>query len=162
MMNTEMIDQDGCISFTGNTKFIGPVVPPWLEKAANTGDTVADDELSDYSSNDDGNDYASEWVNATAARSIRKRILGLPYDEKEAYNMDELVPSTLGEETQPPPDLYEPDRNSAAGIDPATDTGQALSGNCSGRKTVGQVLSNSMEIDGTAGSGAILERDFPE
>ena len=68
--------------------------------------------------------------------------------------------STLEEATQPPPDLYESYRDSAAGIDPATDTGHAITSNCSGRKNVGKVLSNSMEIDGTAGSDAILERDL--
>ena len=94
------------------------------------------------------------------AWAIRAKSQGLPYDVVEGYNLHELVPSTVGEETPPPPELYEPDQNSAAGIDPATDTGQALSGNCSGRKTVGQVLSNSMEVDGTAGSDAILERDL--
>ena len=124
-----MIDQDGCISSTVNTKFIGPVVPPWLEKAANTGDTVFDHEFSSYDGNDHASDYASEWVNSTAARNIRKRIQGLPYDEKEAYEMDAIVPSTLGEATQPPPDLYESYRDSAAGIDPATDTGHAITSN---------------------------------
>ena len=58
-MNTNIIDQDGSISSTGNNKFIGPVLPPWLEKDDNTGDNVAGVELSDYSGDNHGNDYAS-------------------------------------------------------------------------------------------------------
>ena len=128
-MNTNIVDQDGSISSTGNNKFIGPVIPPGVGKDDNTGDNVAGVELSDYSGEDHGNDYGSKWVNENIARSIRNRRKGLPHDEVEAYNLDEFVPITVGEETPPPPELYEPDRNSAAGIDPASDTGQALLGN---------------------------------
>ena len=155
-MNTEMIDQDGCIPSTVDTKSIGPFAPPWFEKTADTGDSVFDEELSDYS----GNDHASGWVKPIAARSITNRMKGLPSEGKEAYEMDTIVPSTLGEATQLPPEFYETYRDSAAGIDPATDTGHAITSNCSGRKNVGKVLSNSTEIDGTAGSDTILEHDL--
>ena len=102
-------------------------------------------------------------MNEDMARSIRARMRGLPHVEVDGYNFNEHVSCTLDEETPPPPELYEPDLNSAAGIDPASDTRQAVLGNCSSRKTTGQLLSTSMEIDGTAGSEEIFEKGiFPE
>ena len=155
-MNTETIDQDGCIPSTVDTKSIGPFAPPWFAKPADTGDSEFDEELSDYS----GNDHASGWVNPIAARSITNRMKGLQSEGKEAYEMDIIVPSTIGEATQLPPEFHKTYRDSAAGIDPATDTGHAITSNCSGRKNVGKVLSNSTEIDGTAGSDTIMEHDL--
>ena len=157
-MNNDV--QDGKIISTVNVKFIGPPLGPGVEKDENTGKNISGVQSSEYSGTDNYDDYGSTWVNESIARSIWNRRKGLPHDEVEGYNLDDLVATTVGEESTPPPELFEPDRNSAAGIDPASDTGQALSGNCSSRKTVGQVLSKSMVIDGTAGSEYNFERDF--
>ena len=86
------------------------------------------------------------------ARGIRARALRLPSNMVKGYSLGDIVPSTLREETPPPPKLYEPDQNSTAGIDPASDTGQALLGNCQRIKTMGQLLSGGLDIDDTAGS----------
>ena len=156
MMNTEMIGQDGCNPSTVDINSIGPFAPPWFDKPADTGDSAFHDELSDYS----GNDHASGWVNPIAARSITNRMKGFQSEEKEGYDIDSIVPSSIGEVTQLPPEFHETYRDSAAGIDPATDTGHAITSNCSGRKNVGEVLSNSTEIDGTAGSDRNMEHDL--
>ena len=156
MMNTEIIGQDGSNPSTVDMNSIGPHAPPWFEKPAVTGDSSFHDELLSY----DGDDHGSEWVNPIAARSVSNRMKGLQSVEKQGYDLNSIVPSSIGEVTQLPPEFHETYRDSAAGIDPATDTGHAITSNCSGRKNVGEVLSNSTEIDGTAGSDRNMEHDL--
>ena len=143
-MNTNNDVQDCNIVSTGNDKIIGPVVPPGVGTVDNTRNNIADDKLAKTSGAEVKEDYGSLWVAEDIAWSISNRIHGLPYAEVDGYDLEKLVPSTIGEETQPPPELFENYRSSAADIIPASDTGQAISGNCSSRKTVGQVLSDSM------------------
>ena len=122
---TDMNEQDrgSNISPPGNTNFIGPVLPPGQGKDDNIGKNAAGVNLSDYSGPENANDYGSTWVNKDMARAIRARTRGLPHAQVDGYYFDSHVPSTLNEDTPPPPQLYDPGLNSAVGIDPDSNTG---------------------------------------
>ena len=156
MTNTELSGQDGSNPSSVDINFIGTSAPPWLHKSTDAGDSTFHEELDSY----DSDGHGAGWVNTIAARSISNRMKGLPYEEKEGYDIESMVPSSIGEVTQLPPEFHETYRDSAAGIDPATGTEDAMTSNCSGRKNVGEVLSDSMEIDGTAGSDRHMQHDI--
>ena len=156
MTNTELSGQDGSNPSSVDINFIGTSAPPWLHKSTDAGDSTFHEELDSY----DSDGHGAGWVNTIAARSISNRMKGLPYEEKEGYDIESMVPSSIGEVTQLPPEFHETYRDSAAGIDPATGTGHAMTSNCSGRKNVGEVLSDSTEIDGTAGSDRHMQHDL--
>ena len=102
---TDMNEQDrgSNIPPPGNTNLIGPVLPPGHVKVNNIGTTSAGVELADYSALEKHDDYGSTWVNEDMARAIRARTRGLPHAQVDGYNSDVHVPSTLNEDTPPPP-----------------------------------------------------------
>ena len=151
---------------TGNVPFIGPQSPLGEGGEENSTANFTELELSDYSDGDhddapaDVEDHGSSWVNEDIARGIRARGLGLGNMMVERYNLEDIVPSTLGDKIPSPPKLHEPDQNSVVSIDPSSDTGQTLLGNCQRRKTIGQLLSGGKDTDGTTDSNEKVNERF--